>query len=70
MPTYNGDVLCQKLVDSGYNNPIIAVTAMASKSEIDVIMQSPFAGYISKPIEREALLQIGKDHLVIEALKA
>ncbi|NTS78074.1 two-component sensor histidine kinase BarA [Catenovulum sp. SM1970] len=65
MPIMDGLTACQKIKQMGKNTdtPIFAVTAHASKSEKERIMQLGFNAYLTKPIDEEKLHQMLANHL-------
>lgn len=56
MPNLNGLEATEYLRAHHYKKPIIALTAHAMKKEIDHIMQSGFNDCITKPLERQKLV--------------
>lgn len=58
LPQMRGEELCTSLREFGFDMAIIAVTALANQQEITEIMQYPFNGYITKPIDKYALSKV------------
>ena len=58
MPVMDGITALRKLQEKGYKIPVIALTAYAMNEEKMQIMQKGFDEYISKPFEKEHLLQL------------
>ncbi|MDF1754162.1 MAG: PAS domain S-box protein [Verrucomicrobiales bacterium] len=63
MPNLDGYKAAERLRETGYNAPIIAVTADAMHGDMDRCLQSGCDSYLSKPIDRKALLETLKTHL-------
>ena len=57
MPLMDGHQVMEKLKSTGYQVPVIAITAHAMKEEKDRCLAAGFSGYITKPIERAKLIQ-------------
>ena len=57
MPKMDGHEAVRTLRDRGYKIPVIALTAHAMKEEIDRAQASGFSGYLTKPIQKEALIE-------------
>jgi len=55
MPTMDGFELFDKLKESGYKKPIIAITAFAVAGDEEKILMHGFDDYISKPINIQEL---------------
>jgi CheY-like chemotaxis protein len=55
MPGMDGVETMRVLRDHSYTKPIIALTAHAIKSKLDLIGQSGFNGYLVKPFEMKDL---------------
>lgn len=58
MPVLDGHEATKKLRLSKYNKPIIALTANAMKEEREKCMQSGFTEFLTKPIQREQLIEM------------
>jgi signal transduction histidine kinase/DNA-binding response OmpR family regulator len=76
MPKMDGIKTTEILRDSGYTNPIVALTANALVGQADIFLQSGFDGFISKPIDVRHLNSIlnkfirdKQPHEVIEAAR-
>lgn len=57
MPVMDGYQALKVAREKGYRKPIIALTAHALKEEKDACLAAGFTDYISKPIDRNALIQ-------------
>lgn len=55
MPILSGTALCESLREHNYKGVIGAVTGHAAPQELEVIMQSPFNGYVLKPVQVDKL---------------
>jgi CheY-like chemotaxis protein len=51
MPGMDGMEVTKILRSSGYNNPIVALTANAIKGQAELFMENGFSGFMSKPID-------------------
>ncbi len=58
MPLLSGIEVTKYLRSQKIETPIIALTALAAKDDIDKCIQSGMNGYLSKPFEKEKLIQI------------
>lgn len=58
MPIMNGYEATEKIRELGYTNPIIAQTAYASIDDKSKVSAGGFNGYLSKPINKNSLLEI------------
>ncbi|MBL7544555.1 MAG: response regulator [Bdellovibrionaceae bacterium] len=56
MPVLDGYAAFQKLKAFGYNKPIIALTANALVEEKERAFQLGFSDYLTKPVNRQALV--------------
>lgn len=63
MPHMKGDEATEKLRQSGYDLPIIALTANNMKHEIEAYMQKGFTGHLSKPIVRTDFIATLSEYL-------
>lgn len=63
MPIMNGYESTKRIRESGFTKPIIAQTAYATGNDLIMIQSGNFDGYISKPIDKNALLQVIKENL-------
>lgn len=63
MPIMNGYESTRKIREYGFTKPIIAQTAYATGKDLIIIQSANFDGYISKPIDKNALLQVIKENL-------
>lgn len=57
MPEMDGFEATQKLRDSGFDRPIIALTAHAMKEERKRCLDSGFTDHLTKPVDKEALFR-------------
>lgn len=55
MPDLNGDEVCERLRASGYEKPVLALTASAMEEDRRACLASGMNGYLSKPLTRETL---------------
>ena len=58
MPVVDGHEAVRRLRASGYRTPVIALTAHAMKEEQSRAGQSGFDGFLTKPIDREAMVEM------------
>ena len=58
MPIIDGHEAVRRLRASGYRTPVIALTAHAMKEEETRAGQSGFDGFLTKPINREAMVEM------------
>jgi len=58
MPIMNGYEATEKIRDLGFTNPIIAQTAYASTDDKSKVSVGGPNGYLSKPINKNSLLEI------------
>lgn len=56
MPILDGYAALKEALETGHQEPIVAVTAHAMKDEKDKCFQSGFKDYLSKPVDREMLI--------------
>ncbi len=61
MPQMDGHEAVQTLRERGYKKPVIALTAHAMKEEADRARMSGFTRFLTKPIQREALIALIRD---------
>lgn len=57
MPVMDGYEAIAKIRSVNVDIPIIAVSACAFSDDIERIMKSGFTGYVTKPINKTALLE-------------
>lgn len=57
MPEMDGHEATRKLRTSGFTKPIVALTAHAMREERDRCVESGFTDYLTKPIQRDVLLE-------------
>ena len=57
MPEIDGYQAVRKLRESGYEKPVVALTAHAMKGERERCLEAGFDGYLIKPINRPALVR-------------
>jgi CheY-like chemotaxis protein/nitrogen-specific signal transduction histidine kinase len=55
MPRMDGIECTKKLRESGYNYPVVALTANAVVGQAEIFLQNGFDGFISKPIDLRQL---------------
>lgn len=60
MPRMDGHEAARTLRTKGFKKPIIALTAHAMKEEQERAQQSGFSDFLTKPIQREALIEMVK----------
>jgi CheY-like chemotaxis protein len=61
MPVMDGYIAVDRLKKKGYGGPIVMLSALTTREDIDKCLQAGAAGYITKPIDFDQfLLQIGK----------
>jgi CheY-like chemotaxis protein len=58
MPKMDGHEATRILRKNRYQKPIIALTAHAMKDEKQKCIESGFSGFLSKPIQRKALIEV------------
>ena len=58
MPRMDGHQATRSLREKGYLPPIIALTAHAMKEERDRAVASGFSDFLSKPVQRDALVEM------------
>ncbi len=58
MPRMDGHEAVGTLRSQGYLKPVIALTAHAMKEEADRAKRSGFSSYLTKPVQREALIAL------------
>ena len=56
MPVVDGNQAMRMLVNAGFDKPVIALTAHAMKEERDYSLALGFSDYVTKPINRRALV--------------
>lgn len=57
MPVMDGHEAMQTLRAHNYRKPVVALTAHAMKEEVERARKSGFASFLSKPIQRDALIE-------------
>ena len=55
MPGMDGIQATQAIRDLGYDKPVIALTANALKGQAEILMESGFSGFMTKPIDIKIL---------------
>lgn len=64
MPKMSGVETLQKLKEiSGFNIPVVALTANAISGMREQYLESGFNDYLAKPIEREELSRVLREYL-------
>jgi signal transduction histidine kinase/CheY-like chemotaxis protein/HPt (histidine-containing phosphotransfer) domain-containing protein len=63
MPVMNGVEVTKVLRETGYDRPIVALTANALAGQEDMFMENGFDGFISKPIDSRELNVILNDFI-------
>jgi CheY-like chemotaxis protein len=58
MPRMDGRTATRKLRNSGFSKPIIALTAHAMREERDKCFESGCTDFLTKPIQREHLIEV------------
>ena len=61
MPVMDGHEAVQTLRTRGYARPVVALTAHAMKEEMERAQRSGFTSFLTKPIQREALISLVGD---------
>ena len=61
MPVMDGHEAMQTLRARGYARPVVALTAHAMKEEMERAQRSGFTSFLTKPIQREALISLVGD---------
>jgi PAS domain S-box-containing protein len=56
MPVMDGNRAAQSLRESGFDKPLLALTAHAMKEEIDRCFEAGFNAHISKPVDKRKLI--------------
>ena len=70
MPVMDGYTATRRLRDQGYTAPVLALTANAMKGFEREIEAAGFTGYLTKPVNIDALLQTLSEHLPAQQLDA
>lgn len=64
MPVMDGHTAVARLRELGMRTPVVALTAHAMKEEYDRAMASGFTDYLTKPVDRKALIETVTKHVV------
>ena len=70
MPRMDGTQAARKLRQAGYKVPIIALTAHAMKEERDRALRAGFSDFLSKPFQRDVLIEALLKHVHGQSLEA
>jgi PAS domain S-box-containing protein len=65
MPVLDGNEATLLLRRSGYERPIVALTAHALKEERDRSMLAGFSAYVTKPVDKDSLIRAVYEHGVL-----
>ena len=58
MPEMDGVTAFHKIREAGYDIPIVALTAKAMKGDRDNLLSEGFNSYVSKPVDRDTLINV------------
>jgi signal transduction histidine kinase/CheY-like chemotaxis protein len=69
MPVMNGDEATRQLRKKGVTTPIVALTANAMEGDDKACIQAGCSDYLSKPINRDRLMEVLSKYLAVEMSK-